>query len=107
MIVILLDTFLSNYVPTLVLLESDVSWSFVSTSLSTGFSVPHDPLDRTLRLVILDKNMILVCDVYRGFVLDIFGFEFPINLIPITMGDFFVIVGMDWLSLHGGLIDCE
>ena len=39
--------------------------------------------------------------------LEIFGVEFPIDLVPIVMGDVCVIVGMDWLSRFGAMIDCE
>ena len=46
-------------------------------------------------------------DVIRGRVLEIFGVEFPIDLVPIAMGDVCVIVGMDWLSRYGAVIDCE
>ena len=46
-------------------------------------------------------------DVIRGCVLEIFGVEFPIDLVPIAMGDVCVIVGMDWLSRYGAVIDCE
>ena len=46
-------------------------------------------------------------DVIRGCVLKIFGVEFPIDLVPITMGDVCVIVSMDWLSRFGAVIDCE
>ena len=43
----------------------------------------------------------------RGCVLDIFGVGFPIDLVPITMGDVCVIVGMDWLSRFRAMIDFE
>ena len=33
--------------------------------------------------------------------------EFLIDLVPIAMGDVYVIVGMDWLSRYGAVIDCE
>ena len=46
-------------------------------------------------------------EVIRGCVLEIFGVEFPIDLVPIAMGDVCVIVGMDWLSRFGAIIDCE
>ena len=46
-------------------------------------------------------------EVIRGCVLEIFGVEFPIDLVPIAMGDVCVIVGMDWLSRFGAVIDCE
>ena len=41
------------------------------------------------------------------FVLEIFEVSFPIFFIPIPMGDVCVIVGMDWLSRFGAMIDCE
>ena len=44
-------------------------------------------------------------DVIQGCILEIFGVEFPIDLVPITMGDVCVIVGMDWLSRFGAVID--
>lgn len=70
------------------------------TSFSRGFSVPCESLDRPLRVAIPDEHMISYSNVYWGCVLDIFSVEFSIDLIPIAMGDVYVIVGMDWLSLH-------
>ena len=32
---------------------------------------------------------------------------FPVDLIPFELGDFDVILGMDWLSLHKANIDCK
>lgn len=58
MIVILLGTFLMNFLPAFVLFDSGVSRSFVSTSFSRGFSVPCEPVDRPLRVAIPDKNTI-------------------------------------------------
>ena len=37
-------------------------------------------------------------DDIRGCILEIFGMEFLIDLVPIAMGDVCVIVGIDWLS---------
>ena len=39
--------------------------------------------------------------------MEIFGVSFLIDLIPIPMGEVCVIVGMDWLSRFGSMIDCE
>ena len=44
-------------------------------------------------------------EVIRGCILEIFGYEFLIDLVPIAMGDVRVIVGMDWLSRFGAVID--
>lgn len=39
--------------------------------------------------------------------MNIFGVSFPIDLIPIPMKQVCVIIGMDWLSHFGAMIDCE
>lgn len=85
MVVILLGMFLVNYVPALLLFDSGASRLFVSTSFDRGFSVPREPLDRSLRVAILEEHMISAFGVYRGCVLEIFGVEFLIDLIPITI----------------------
>ena len=43
----------------------------------------------------------------RGCVLEIFGVEFPIDQVPIVMGDVCGLVGMDWSSRFEAVIDCE
>ena len=35
------------------------------------------------------------------------GNVFEVDLIPFTLGEFDVILGMDWLSSNGAQIDCE
>ena len=39
--------------------------------------------------------------------MEIFEVPFPIDLIHIPIRDVCVIVGMDWLSRFGAMIDCE
>ena len=39
--------------------------------------------------------------------MEIFGVSYLIDLIPIIVGGVCMIVGMDWLSIFGALIDCE
>ena len=52
-------------------------------------------MSRPLRVSIADEKVIYAADVIRGCVLEIFGVKFPIDLVPIAMGDVCVIVGMD------------
>ena len=100
-------TFLVNSVPALVLFDSGASRSFVSLAFSQHISVSREALSRPLRVCIADKRVIYATEVLRGCVVEIFGVEFPIDLVPIAMGDVCVIVGMDWLSRFGAVIDCE
>ncbi|CAH1443352.1 unnamed protein product [Lactuca virosa] len=91
-------TFLVSFVPSLVLFDSGVSRSFVSLAFNQHISIQREALSRPLRVSIADERAVYATDVIRGCVLEIFGVEFLIDLVPIAMGDVCVIVGMDWLS---------
>ena len=106
-IVLYIGTFLVSYVPCLVLFDSGASRCFVSLAFSQHISIRHEVLIRPLRVSIADEHAVFATDVIRGCVLHTFGVEFPIDLLPIAMGDVCVIVGMDWLSRFGIVIDCE
>ena len=106
-VIIYVGTFLVNSVPALVLFDSGASRSFVSLAFSQHIGVSRESLSRPLRVSIADEKVICATEVLRGCVLEIFGVGFPIDLIPIAMGDVCVIVGMDWLSRFGAVIDCE
>ena len=64
-----------------------------------------DDLQCPLRVSIANEHGVSASSVYRGCELEIFGVSFPIDLIPIPMGDVCVIVGMDWLSCFGAKIN--
>ena len=106
-VMLCVGTFLVNSVPALVLFDSGASRSFVSLAFSQHIGVSRESLSRPLRVSIADEKVICATEVLRGCVLEIFGVGFPIDLIPIAMGDVCVIVGMDWLSRFGAVIDCE
>lgn len=96
-----------NSMPALVLSESDASRSFVSTFFYRCFSIVCGALDRSLKVSIDVDRIILVSEVYRDCVSEIFGVGFLIDLIPIATGDVHIIAGMDWLSRFGELIESE
>ena len=104
---ICVDTFLVNFVPALALFDSGASRSFVSLAFSQHLGIEREVMSRPLRVSIADEKAVYATDVIRGCVIEIFGVDFPIHLVPIAMGDVCVIVGMDWLSKFGAVIDCE
>ena len=69
--------------------------------------MPVDELKCPLRVSISNEHGVSASSVYRGCELDIFMVSFPIDLIPIPMGEVCMIVAMDWLSRFGAMIDCE
>ena len=100
-------TFLLNSIPTLVLFGSGVSRSFVSSYFCRGFSITQETLTRPLRVSISDEHPAFATDIYKGFVLEIFGVGYLKDLITIAMRDVYVTVGIDWLSRFGALIECK
>ena len=106
-IMICVGTFLVSSVPALVLFDLSASRSFVSLAFSQHITIRRETLSQPLRVSIADERAVYATEVIRGCVLEIFGVEFPIDLVPIGMGDVCVIVGMDWLSRFGAIIDCE
>ena len=106
-IMLCVGTFHVSFVPALVLFDSGASRSFVSLAFSQHISVSREALSRPLRVSIADERAVYATEVIRGCVLEIFGVEIPIDLVPIAMGDVCVIVGMDWLTRFGVVINCE
>jgi hypothetical protein len=45
-------------------------------------------------------------DIYRGVKLYIGGLELRVDLMPLELYDFELILGMDWLSKHKAQVDC-
>lgn len=107
MILLLLGTFLVNFVRALVLFHSGASRSFVLSSFCRGFNIAREALSWPLRISIANDHAVSATDIYRCCVLRIVIFGYPIDLIPIAMEDVFAIMGMEWLSRFGDLIDCE
>ncbi|XP_021986817.1 uncharacterized protein LOC110883339 [Helianthus annuus] len=53
-----------------------------------------------------DNKSFIVCDVCQGCKLSIDDEEYLIDPIPMSMGEFQVVVGMDWLSRHHAKVVC-
>ena len=64
-------------------------------------------LECPLWVSIANEHGVYVSLVYHGCVLKIFRVPYPIDLIHIHMWDVCMIVGMDWMSWFGTMIDCE
>ena len=60
-----------------------------------------------MRFSIANEYGVSASSVYQGCVMEIFGVPYPINLISIPIGDICMIMGMDWLSRFGAMIDCK
>ncbi|KAK1415113.1 hypothetical protein QVD17_30884 [Tagetes erecta] len=100
-------TFLINSLPAYVLFDSGASRSFVSLNFACHKSFVRSKLVNALEVEIASDKSFFVSEVCQNCKIIIQEEEYPIDLIPITLREFDVVIGMDWLSLHHASIVCN
>ncbi|KAI3698239.1 hypothetical protein L6452_31352 [Arctium lappa] len=94
-------TFLLNSVPTRILFNSGASFSFVSSSFCPKLSMPTTSLEDALVVELDDGDQVVVRDILRNCKLKIEGREFPIDLMPMVIGGFDVVVDGHAATVYG------
>nr|GEV01846.1 putative reverse transcriptase domain-containing protein [Tanacetum cinerariifolium] len=100
-------TFLLNNYYAFVLFDSGVDRSFVSTTFSTLLDITPDTLDVSYAVELADGRVSETNTMLRGCTLGLLGHIFNIDIMPIELGSFDVIIGMDWLANHYAVIVCD
>ncbi|KAI3770409.1 hypothetical protein L6452_01541 [Arctium lappa] len=95
----------SNYAK--VLFVSGANHSFVSPNFVHKLNEKPKKLKHELKVEVVDNSQILVEEVYDRSSIVIDGHSFPLRLYPMGMGEFDVIVGMDWLASNDAHIVCN
>ncbi|GJW64813.1 putative reverse transcriptase domain-containing protein [Tanacetum coccineum] len=88
-------TFLLNNHYASVLFDSGAGRSFVSTTFSTLLDITPDTLDVSYAVELADGRISETNTVLRGCTLGLLGHPFNIDLMPVELGSFDVIIGMD------------
>nr|GEV76689.1 reverse transcriptase domain-containing protein [Tanacetum cinerariifolium] len=81
--------------------------SFVSTAFSALLNVAPTALDNHYDVELADGKIIGVNTILRGCTLDFLNHLFNIDLMPVPIGSFDVIIGMDWLREYHAVIICD
>ncbi|GKE57200.1 putative reverse transcriptase domain-containing protein [Tanacetum coccineum] len=81
--------------------------SFVSISLASMLNIPPITLDTTYDIEMADGNLVGTNTVIQGCTLILLNQPFEIDLMPIKLGSFNVVIGMDWLSKYHARIICD
>ncbi|PWA60488.1 amino acid/polyamine transporter I [Artemisia annua] len=81
--------------PARVLYDSGASVSFVSYNFSKELSTPLEKLPTPIEVEIADSKIVVVSNVFRNVEIEIDESIFRIDLIPIMLGEFDIIVAMD------------
>ncbi|KAF5781274.1 putative nucleotidyltransferase, Ribonuclease H [Helianthus annuus] len=100
-------TFSVNGVIASILFDSGADWSYVSLEFSSQLGLSPTLLVMKHIVEIANGKTIEATHVLLGCKIDLLGQVFDIDLIPITLGSFDVIVGMDWLSKYQAEILCK
>ena len=99
--------FLINQHLARVLFESRADKSFISISLASKLNTPPNTLDTYYDIEMSNGNLVSTNTVIQGCTLTLLNQPFKINLMPIKLGSFDVVIGMDWLSKKHAKILCD
>ncbi|GJZ99091.1 putative reverse transcriptase domain-containing protein [Tanacetum coccineum] len=101
-------TFLLNNRYAFILFDIGADRSFVSTVFSSLIDITPTTLDHYYDVELADGKIIRINTIIRGCTLNFLNHPFNIELMPIELGSFDVIIGMDWLAkYHAAVIVCD
>ncbi|GJY63974.1 reverse transcriptase domain-containing protein [Tanacetum coccineum] len=98
--------FLLNNRYATILFDTGVDRSFVSTTFSSLIHITPTTLDNYYDVELADEKIIGINTIIRGCTLNFLNHPFNINLMPVELDSFDVIVGIDCLSKYHAVIDC-
>ncbi|GJR46804.1 reverse transcriptase domain-containing protein [Tanacetum coccineum] len=99
-------TFLINNVYASVLFDTGVDRSFVSYAFSKYIDIHPTTLDTNYSVELADGKSLTTNTILSGCTLNLQNHLFKIDLLPIELGSFDVIVGMDWMAEHRAEVVC-
>ncbi|GJR88986.1 putative reverse transcriptase domain-containing protein [Tanacetum coccineum] len=104
---VVMGMFLLNNRYASILFDTRADRSFVSTIFSSLIDITPTTLDHYYNVELADGKIIRINTIVQGFTLNFLDHLFNINLMPVELGSFDVIIGMDWLAKYHAVIDCD
>ncbi|GKA27573.1 putative reverse transcriptase domain-containing protein, partial [Tanacetum coccineum] len=80
--------------------------SFVNTRFSSLLDIKSIKIEDSYEVELADGRVVSTNTVLKGCTLSLVNHIFEIDLMPIELGTFDVIIGMDWLVKHDAVIVC-
>ncbi|GJS72902.1 putative reverse transcriptase domain-containing protein [Tanacetum coccineum] len=99
--------FLLNNCYASMLFDLGADRSFVSSTFSALIDVVPSTLYTCYAVELVDGRISETNVVLRGCTLGLLGHTFDIDLMPVKLGSFDVIIGMDWLAKYHVVIVCD
>ncbi|GJU64457.1 reverse transcriptase domain-containing protein [Tanacetum coccineum] len=104
---VVMGMFLLNQHLAGVLFDSGADKSFISLYLASMLNILPITLDTTYDIEMADGNLVGTNTVIQGCTLILLNQPFKIELMPIKLGSFDVVIGNDWLSKYHARIICD
>ncbi|GJU16539.1 putative reverse transcriptase domain-containing protein [Tanacetum coccineum] len=100
-------TFLLNNRYASILFDTGADRSFISTAFSSRIDIAPTPLENSYDVELADGKIVGIDTIVRGCTLNFLNHPFNIDLMPVELGSFDVIIGMDWLRRCHAVIVCD
>ncbi|GKC46755.1 putative reverse transcriptase domain-containing protein [Tanacetum coccineum] len=104
---VVMGTLLLNNYYASILFDTGADRSFISIAFSYLIDIVPTPLDNSYDVELDDGKIIGIDTIIRGCTLNLLDHPFNIDLMPIELGSFDVIIGMDWLRRCHAVIVCD
>ncbi|XP_076936847.1 uncharacterized protein LOC143604167 [Bidens hawaiensis] len=91
----------------LTLFDTGANRSFVSTKFCEMVNSTPSALESKYTIELADGKTIQVSHILKGCTIELSSHLFPIDLMPIELGSFDLVIGMDWLSEHQAEVVCH
>ncbi|GJS14303.1 putative reverse transcriptase domain-containing protein [Tanacetum coccineum] len=99
-------TFLLNNRYFSMLFDSGSDKSFINASVTHLFDIEPERISASYEVELADRRIVSTNTVLKGCTLNPVNHLFKIDLMPIELGTFDVIIGMDWLVALDAVIIC-
>ncbi|GJY90633.1 putative reverse transcriptase domain-containing protein [Tanacetum coccineum] len=91
-----------------ILFDTDADRSFISSAFSSLIDIAHTSLENSYDVELADGKIVGVDTIIACLHIKIFlDHPFNIDLMPVELGSFDVIIGMDWLRRCHAVIVCD
>ncbi|GJZ99842.1 putative reverse transcriptase domain-containing protein [Tanacetum coccineum] len=100
-------TFLLNNHYASILFDTGADRSFISTAFSSLINIAPTSLENCYDVELADGKLVEIDTIIRGCTLNFLDHPFNIDLMPVELGSFDVIIGMDWLRRYHAVIVCD
>nr|GEW51445.1 putative reverse transcriptase domain-containing protein [Tanacetum cinerariifolium] len=104
---VITGTFLLNNRYAKILFNTAADRRFISTTFSALIDITPTTLENHYDIELADGKIIGVNTIIRGCTLNFLNHPFNIDLMPVPLGIFDVIIRMDWLTKYHGVIICD